>query len=129
MVVKATPAAPFVVTESELLLQILIVALDAPAHFGHENKLLKCRLPGDGSEKVFEWLRIAIGPFNEQSFFVTYGTSPIVAMCGTKPYGGKARGKCCVATFVPGSDLPGMHGYLHGQLLHRDWLVTGRTAQ
>jgi hypothetical protein len=88
--VKATPASPFVMTEPELLFQVLIVALDAPAHLGHEYKLLKCRLLGGGSEKVFERLRIAIRPFNEQPFFVANGTSPIVAMCGTNPYGGKA---------------------------------------
>lgn len=52
--IKATPASPFVMTESELLFQVLIVALDAPAHLGHEHKLLKRRLLGGGSEKVFE---------------------------------------------------------------------------
>jgi hypothetical protein len=33
-------------TESELLFRVLIVALDAPAHFGHKHKLFKCRLLG-----------------------------------------------------------------------------------
>ncbi|CAB3774760.1 hypothetical protein LMG29542_08138 [Paraburkholderia humisilvae] len=86
---KATPASPFVVTESELLFQVLIIALDAPTHLCHEHKLLKCRFPGGGTQKVFEWLRIAIGPFNEQPFLVANGTSPIVTMRGTNPYGGK----------------------------------------
>ncbi|CAE6873385.1 hypothetical protein R69658_08264 [Paraburkholderia aspalathi] len=90
MVVKATPASPFVMTEPELLFQVLIVALDAPTHLGHEHKLLKCRLCGGGSEKVFERLRITFRPFNEQPFFVSNGTSLIVAMCGTNPQGGKA---------------------------------------
>ena len=31
---EATPAAPFVVTEPDLLLEFLIVALDAPAQLG-----------------------------------------------------------------------------------------------
>ncbi|MGF6505775.1 hypothetical protein OKW26_001578 [Paraburkholderia sp. 32] len=87
---KATPASPFITTKPELLFQVLIVALDAPAHFGHEPKLLKCCVLGGGSEKVFERLRIAIGPFNKQPFFVANGASPVVAMCGTNPYGGKA---------------------------------------
>ena len=29
-----SPAAPFVVTKPDLLLEVLVVALDAPAHFG-----------------------------------------------------------------------------------------------
>src|SRR5246127_5140698 len=90
VMVKSAPASPFIMTEPELLLQVLIVALDAPAHLGHEHKLLEGRLFGGGSEKVFERLRIAIRPFNEQPFFVANGTSPIVAMRGTNPYGGKA---------------------------------------
>ncbi len=65
MVVKAAPAATFVVTQSELLLQILIVAFDTPTHLRHEYELFKCRLPGSGTEKVFERLCISIGPFNE----------------------------------------------------------------
>ncbi|SEI22177.1 hypothetical protein SAMN05192544_104280 [Paraburkholderia hospita] len=77
-------------TEPELLFQVLIVAPDAPAHLGHEHKLLKCRPLGGGSEKVFERLRIAIRPFNKQPFFVANGTSPIIAMCGMNPRGGKA---------------------------------------
>ena len=33
MVVEAPPASPFIVTETDLLLQILIVTLDAPPEF------------------------------------------------------------------------------------------------
>jgi hypothetical protein len=32
--VEAAPAAPFVVAEPDLLLEVLVVALDAPAQFG-----------------------------------------------------------------------------------------------
>ena len=34
MVVKASPASSFIVTEAKFLLEFLIVALDPPAHFG-----------------------------------------------------------------------------------------------
>ena len=34
--------------------------------------------------------------------FVANGSSPIVAMCETNTYGGKAGGKCCVAALPPG---------------------------
>ena len=32
MVMKAPPAASFIVTQSQILLQILVIALDAPSH-------------------------------------------------------------------------------------------------
>ena len=34
VMMEATPAAPFIVAEPDLLLEFLIVALDAPAQFG-----------------------------------------------------------------------------------------------
>jgi hypothetical protein len=34
MVVEATPSAPFKISEPDLLLELLIIALDAPAQFG-----------------------------------------------------------------------------------------------
>lgn len=34
MMMEASPAASFVVTESEVSLEVLVVALDAPAHLG-----------------------------------------------------------------------------------------------
>ena len=43
---KAAPAATFVVTQSKLLLQILIIAFDTPTHPGHQDELFRCRLPG-----------------------------------------------------------------------------------
>ena len=33
-----SPAAPFVVTKPDLLLEVLVVALDAPAHFGDADQ-------------------------------------------------------------------------------------------
>src|SRR5450830_1846191 len=41
MVVKATPTSALVVSQPKLLLQFLIVALDAPTHFGNEHQLLQ----------------------------------------------------------------------------------------
>ena len=36
---EASPAAPFVVSEPHLLLQILVVALDPPAPLGHADEV------------------------------------------------------------------------------------------
>jgi hypothetical protein len=39
---KATPTASFVVTQTEFLLQFLIIPLDNPAVFGHVHQFDKC---------------------------------------------------------------------------------------
>ena len=37
MMMEASPAAPFVVPEPHLLLEILVIMLDPPAHLGHAD--------------------------------------------------------------------------------------------
>ena len=48
MVVETAPPAPFEVTETDLLLEVLIVALDAPAQFREIDQLLEGGLLGKG---------------------------------------------------------------------------------
>jgi hypothetical protein len=44
MMVKPAPTTPFEVAQSELLLQILVVALDAPTHLRGIHEALQGRL-------------------------------------------------------------------------------------
>ncbi len=53
VMMETHPAAPLIVREVELLLEFLIIALDAPAHLGHEDKLFQCGLARTGQEDVF----------------------------------------------------------------------------
>jgi hypothetical protein len=39
VVVKTAPASPFVMSESEFLLQFLIIALDNPTMFGQSDQI------------------------------------------------------------------------------------------
>ena len=41
VVMETLPTPPFVVRESELLLEFLVVPLDAPAHLGDEDQVLQ----------------------------------------------------------------------------------------
>jgi hypothetical protein len=43
---KAAPAAAFVVTEAEFLLEILVVAFDAPAQLGDGDQLTQVGVSG-----------------------------------------------------------------------------------
>src|SRR5207237_8669896 len=63
---EATPAAPFVVTEPDLLLEFLIVALDAPAQLGQIDELREADVLRQRGEPVFGWLCFALRPFDQQ---------------------------------------------------------------
>src|SRR5258708_1625865 len=63
---EATPAGPFVVTEPDLLLELQIVALDAPAQLGPINELREADVLRQRGEPVFGWLCFALRPFDQQ---------------------------------------------------------------
>src|SRR6476469_343028 len=63
---EATPAAPFIVTEPDLLLELLIVALDAPAQLGQIDELREANVLRQRGEPVFGWLCFALRPFDQQ---------------------------------------------------------------
>jgi hypothetical protein len=44
MMMKSTPPTPLEVSKAKLLLQILVVTLNAPAHFGNVNEMFDHRL-------------------------------------------------------------------------------------
>jgi hypothetical protein len=46
VMMKSSPGSPFVVVEAELLLELLIVALDAPAKLGQVHESLERRCVG-----------------------------------------------------------------------------------
>ena len=47
MMMKTAPAAPLEVSEAKLLLEILIITLDAPTHFCDVNEVLHSRPSGN----------------------------------------------------------------------------------
>ena len=59
MVVKASPASSFIVTEAKFLLEFLIVALDPPAHFGGCDERLEV---GIGRKVESQYLVGALSP-------------------------------------------------------------------
>src|ERR1700678_59409 len=64
--VEAAPPAPFVVPKPDLLLEFLIVALDAPAQFGQIDELREADVLWQRGEPVFGWLCFALRPFDQQ---------------------------------------------------------------
>ena len=66
VMMKAPPASALVVAQAEILLEVLVVTLDAPTHLGFKHHALQRHVLGQRAEPVFERLGIALGPLDEQ---------------------------------------------------------------
>src|SRR5215216_5402802 len=65
---EAAPAAPFIVSQPDFLLEVLIVALDAPAQLGPIDQPTEADPVGQGREPVLGWLLLALRPLDQQPF-------------------------------------------------------------
>ena len=63
---EAAPAASFVVTEPDLLLELLIVTLDAPTQLGEVDEPLEADGLRQRGEPVFGGLCFTLRPFDKQ---------------------------------------------------------------
>ena len=63
VVMKASPATAFVVAQPQILLEVLIVALDSPAHLGLINQALQRDALGLRGQPVPGGLGLVFGPF------------------------------------------------------------------
>src|ERR1700730_16633307 len=91
VMVKAAPASAFIVTEAKFLFEVLVIALDAPAHLGDEDQMLDGGVCWGGAQEVFERLGILFRPFDEQPLFWTLFGAPIVTVRRATPHGGETR--------------------------------------
>ena len=101
MVVKAAPASSLEVVQSEFLLELLVVTLDAPATLDGVHELLAPDVRGQCAEEVFGGLGLAVGPFDEQPLLITRHYVQVVAMRRRDAHCGKARGELRVGSFTP----------------------------
>jgi hypothetical protein len=96
MVMKPTPSAPVEVPKTKLLFEILVVALDAPPHFGNVNEPLCRCIFGQCREPVFGRLGFAKRPLNQQAFLVARSGAPIITVWGPHAQRRKSRAQCGV---------------------------------
>ena len=108
--VEAAPSAPFIMPEPDLLLEFLIVALDAPAQLGDIDQRPEGDVLGKGREPVFGRLFLALGPLDQQPFFRPTVGELIVMMRGTNAHARKARGQPFGRTLPPLDRAPGALG-------------------
>jgi hypothetical protein len=63
--VEAAPAAPFEMAEPDLLLELSIIAFDAPAQFRQVDHSRQADVVGQRRKPVFRRLLFALGPFDQ----------------------------------------------------------------
>ena len=76
MMMKAPPAASFVVPQTQVLLEILVVTLDAPAHLDFKHHAPQRHVLRQRGQPVLQRLGISLGPLDEQPL----GRSHFVAL-------------------------------------------------
>src|ERR1700687_5627569 len=87
--VKTSPAATFVMSQSQLLLQLLVVAFDNPTVFRSFHQLSQCGTDRESRKPVLGRFALSLRPFDQQPFFVTRFASPIVPMSRSHSQGRK----------------------------------------
>src|SRR6267378_3472664 len=68
---EALPASAFEVPEAEFLLELLVVALDAPAQLGQIDQARQGNVVGKGGEPILRRLLLGFRPFDQQPLFLT----------------------------------------------------------
>ena len=90
MMMKATPASPFKVTETNLLLEFLIVTLDTPAQLRGVDKVAERNVLRKRGEPIFGGLILAFRPLDQQPFLRRF--LEFVVRSNMNTYAGKSRG-------------------------------------
>ena len=80
MVVEAAPASPFIMAEADLLLELLVVALDPPSELGLIDEVSELGVFRQGGEPVFGRLGLILRPFDQEPFLGSRCGVPVVAM-------------------------------------------------
>src|SRR5260221_5558904 len=113
MMMEARPATALIVAEADFLLEVVIIALDAPAQLGDVDKAAERHVLIDGCEPEFGGRGLALGPFDEQRLFGEPCFAP--DRRNAHAYAGKARLQLLVSAFPPRDGAPGVLGQAERQ--------------
>ena len=113
--VKAAPATTFIVTETDLLLEFEIVALNPPTQFRLIDHALKRDVGRQRGEPVVIRFGFALRPLDQQPLLRCWLAPPGVVMCRANPPSGEPRVQWRVAAVAPRDLLPGIGGKLQSQ--------------
>src|SRR4029079_10856058 len=122
MMVETAPAAALVVPQSEFLLELLVVAFDAPPELGEFDQAREADVLRQGREPVLGGLLLAFRPLDQEPFLRAQLIAPVIAMSGSHPHAGEARGEPIGDALAPGDGGPRLRPKSKRQRLNRDRL-------
>ncbi len=122
---EAAPASAFEVAEAEFLLELLVVALDAPAQLGEIDQARPGNVVGKGGEPILRGLLLGFRPFDQQPLLLT----GCAAAGRAHPHARETRGEPPTGTFPPCHRAPSIHRQAEGEFLDRDRLVALAAAR
>src|ERR1041384_5099145 len=102
MVVEPAPAAALVAPKPEFLLELLVVALDAPPELGEFDQAREADVLRQGREPVLGGLLLAFRPLDQEPLLRARFAQPVIAMSGAHPHAGEARGEPIGDALAPG---------------------------
>src|ERR1043166_9770665 len=106
--VEAAPSTPFIMAEPDLLLELLVVAFYAPAHFGKVGEASERRLGVERREPIFGGLGLILGPLDQQRLLTTPRSAPDRRRANAQA--GKSRRQLGSRTLAPGDRAPSVFG-------------------
>ncbi len=78
-------ASALIMARTEFLLEVLVIALNAPAQLGSVDQEFAAGIGGRGGQPVFGWLSFASGPFDQAPFLGLGGKPGLALGIGQKP--------------------------------------------
>src|ERR1700709_2336401 len=114
--VESAPPSPLVVAKPNLLFELLIVSLDAPAQLRLTDQLGQGRLQRQGREPVLGWRIPPLRALHQKTLPGTWLVSQLIPMRRTRPHCRKPRGQQTVRASAPCDTLPSGLRQRPGQL-------------
>ena len=106
VMVKTAPASSFIMTQSEFLLQLFVIAFDDPAMLGQSHQVPQRRVCRESGEPVLGRFRFLAGPLDQQPFLGVRFTALEIAVSRTNAQRREARAELAAGTFSPRHFLP-----------------------
>src|SRR5713226_2498606 len=113
----------------DLLLEFLIVALDAPAQLGNIDQLAERNVFRKVRQPIFGRLLLAFGPLDQQPLFRSALAALEVTPRNANTHTSKARGQALGGALAPFDRAPSALGQTEREFLDRDRLMLGVTLQ
>ena len=127
--VKAAPAASFVMPPSDFLLELLVVAFDDPALLGRRQQILALGFLGQVRQPGLRRLRFFRRPLDQQPLLGAGFVSLVVAAGRADPHGGATRAQRALCPRPPSERAESPARQLESQRLDRDGLLLRAAPQ